>query len=110
MALAFLGAVEAQANDAVRRAEQLSDLRERYREAVRAATRGAATQVVDLVFEMPILTARVVEQRLGISRPAALSDLRALGRAGLVAEERTGPRGQIRWRADGVLRALSEPD
>lgn len=104
----FLDAVSAQATDAVVRAEQLTDLRERYRDLVRTATRGAANQVVDLAFERPVLTARAVEIRLDITRPAALKALRQLAAVGVLAEvTTTGPRGQLRWRAEGILRALT---
>lgn len=71
----FLDAVSIQAVDAVGRAEQLTDLRERYRLRVQDTTRGSATQLVDLAFEQPVLTSRIVEQRLEITRPSALSPL-----------------------------------
>jgi Fic family protein len=103
----FLDAVCVQAADAVARAERITDLRERYRVEVLASTRGAANKVVDLAFEQPVLTARVVERRLSITRPAALKALRHLGDLGVLAEVQAGPRGQLRWRADAVLAALT---
>ena len=106
----FLDAVTIQANDAVRRAERLTDLRERYRAAVRATTSGVANQLVDLAFELPVLNARLVERRLGVSRPTALSALRTLADVGVVTEAPAGPRRQLRWRAHEVLSILSEPD
>ena len=103
----FLDAVRTQATDAVKRTEALTDLRERYREDVRSVTRGAANQVVDLAFEQPILTARAVEHRLEITRPAALKALRQLAAAGILVEVPTGPRGQLRWRAEQILGVLT---
>jgi Fic family protein len=103
----FLDAVTTQASDAVRRAERLTDLRERYRSMVQAQTRGSANQLVELALEQPVLTARVVEQRLGITRPSALSALRVLDDVGILTEASDGPRGQLRWRATGVLDVLS---
>lgn len=103
----FLDAVCVQAADAVARAERLTDLRERYRIEVQASTRGAANQVADLAFERPVLTARVVERRLSITRPAALKALRRLGDVGILVEVPAGPRGQLRWRADEVLDVLT---
>jgi hypothetical protein len=47
----FLTAVAAQAEDAVTRAEQLVDLRERYRLDL-AGSRSRAAEVVDLVMEI----------------------------------------------------------
>lgn len=105
----FLDAIDTQAVDAVSRAERLTDLRERYRSSTRAVTRGVANQLVDLTFESPVLNARIVQQRLEISRPAALSALRLLADQGLLAEAADGPRGQLRWRAHEVIDILAEP-
>ena len=104
----FLDGVREQAIDAVSRAERLTDLRERYRAAVRAVTRGIANQVVELALEQPVLTARTVESRLQVSRPAALASLRQLADLGSLTEAVGGPRGQLRWRADEVLAVLTE--
>jgi Fic family protein len=104
----FLEGVRAQSIDAIARAERLTDLREKYRALVQAKTRGAANQLVDLAFEQPVLTAAVVERRLGVSRPAALNALRQLADAGVVVRVGEGPRRQQRWRAHEVLSALTE--
>jgi len=103
----FLDAVRTQATDAVTGAERLTDLRERYRGAVQAATRGIANQVVVLAIEQPGLTARVVESRLGVSRPAPHKALRVLAKVGVLTETADGPRGQLRWRAPEVLSILT---
>jgi Fic family protein len=104
----FLEAVSTQAVDAVVRAERLVDLRERYRTSVRTTTRGAATQLAELTIEQPVLTTRVVEERLGITRPAALKALRHLEDVGILVAAAEGPRRQLRWRADEVLSVLSD--
>ncbi len=104
----FLDGVRTQAIDAVARAERLTDLREQYLARVRAATRGTANQLVDLAFEQPVLNARFVEKRLGITRPAALTALRQLDQLGVLAEVGEGPRGQLRWRAHEILAVLTE--
>ncbi|MEJ7764462.1 MAG: Fic family protein [Acidimicrobiales bacterium] len=104
----FLDGVRVQAADAVTRAERLIDLREQYRPRVRAVTRGAANALVDLAFEQPILNARLVERRLGVTRPAALAALRQLAKLDILTETSGGPRGQLRWRAQQVLAALLE--
>jgi len=103
----FLDGVRVQATDAVTRAERLTDLREDYRARVRAVTRGAANGLVDLAFEQPVLNARVVETRLSVTRPAALSALRQLADAGILTELSGGPRGQLRWQAQEVLETLA---
>jgi Fic family protein len=104
----FLEAVSTQAVDAVLRAERLVDLRERYRTSLRTTTRGAATQLAELTIEQPVLTTRVVEERLGITRPAALKALRHLEEVGILVAAPEGPRRQLRWRADEVLSVLSD--
>jgi Fic family protein len=106
----FLDGVTVQAADAVARAERLTDLREQYRLRVSATTRGMANQVVELALERPVLTARIVQQRLGVTRPPALAALRQLARLGILAEVPEGPRGQLRWRADDVMSVLTEED
>lgn len=103
----FLAGVAAQASDAVERAERLLDLRERYRTSVQATTRGAANQLVDLAFEQPILTSRRVEDGLALTRPSALKALRQLEGAGVLVADAEGPRGQLRWRAEGILTVLT---
>ncbi|MBK5224755.1 MAG: Fic family protein [Acidimicrobiia bacterium] len=104
----FLDGVRAQSTDAIVRAERLTDLRERYRSAVRAATRGMANQVVELVFEQPVLNTRTVEAHLEVSRPAAIAALRLLEDLGVLSSVADGPRGQLRWRADEVLAVLTD--
>jgi len=102
----FLDGIRTQASDAVARAERLIDLREGYRVRVRGATRGAANELVDVAFQQPVLNARVVETRLGVTRPVALQALRLLATLGILAEMGEGPRGQLRWRAHDVLAVL----
>jgi Fic family protein len=106
----FFDGIEVQARDALVRAERLADLRERYRAAVQAATRGGANQLVDLVFEQPVVNTRLVERRLGLSRPAALNALRQLEAEGVLMRAGEGPRGQLRWRAGEVLALLTSEE
>ncbi len=103
----FRDAVSTQPTDAVGRAEQLTDLRERYRILVQDATRGSANQLVDLAFEQPVLTARIVEKRLGITRPSSLAALRVLADLGILTEAADGPPGQLQWRANDILHVLT---
>ena len=93
----FLHGIELQADDAVRRAEQLVDLRERYRHLVLTMTRSQALAVVDIAFDVPLLTSRLVQQRLAVTRPTALSLLQQLGDLDILYEEAPGARGQRRW-------------
>jgi Fic family protein len=100
----FLDGVAVQANDAVERAEQLSDLREDYRARLRGG--GRAHLVVDLLFANPILTVRHVMDSLDVSQPGASNLLRRLGAEGIVQEVGTGPGVRHRWVCRDVLKVL----
>jgi cell filamentation protein, protein adenylyltransferase len=105
----FLRGVEMQANDAVARAERLLDMRERYRAAT-ARLRSQAANLVDLVFETPVLTARLIEARASVARPTALRLLGQLAELGILAESSpVGARRQRRWIAREVLDAQTKP-
>jgi Fic family protein len=101
----FLRGIAVQAADAVRRAETLADLREKYRLALKG-TRSRAAEVIDLLFANPIMTVRFVQGRLGVSQPGAANFLRALTDAGIVREVGTGPGVRHRWFADEILQVL----
>lgn len=102
----FLDGIIAQATDAVARAHRLLALRDAYRQQVLAARRQAVTPVIDLLMANPVLTARLVQQRVNVSRPTALTYLRTLGELGILARGTEGSRGQERWNAHEVLRLL----
>ncbi len=104
----FLIAVETQASDAVWRAERIIELRERYRGM--AATMGTANglALVDLVCENPLVTTRLVEERLGVSRPTAVRLLRQLEQRGVLSEGRSGLRGQRRYVAPELMEAVTD--
>ena len=104
----FLRGVEVQADDAITRLERLMDLREHYRQAVQADTRGAPNALVNLVFQRPFLNARIVEDHLNITRPSALRALRQLQELNVLDAAPDGPRGQLRWRATEVLEILTD--
>ncbi len=103
----FLRGVEVQAGDAITRSERLMDLRERYRQVVRAETRGAPNALVDVAFQRPFLNARMVEASLGISRPSALRALQRLEELGVLRQAPEGPRRQRRWIATEVMDILT---
>jgi Fic family protein len=58
--LFFLKAVEAESLDAVERARQLMDLRERYRQMLQSR-RGGLIRIVDLLFEHPVVSVADVQ-------------------------------------------------
>jgi len=103
--LFFLDGVAVQAADAVNRAEQLSDLREKYRARLRG-TSGRAPEVIDLLFASPVLTVRYVQEQLGISQPGATNLLRRLTAHGILREQGSGTGVRHRWFSDEVLGVL----
>ena len=102
----FLHAVEAQASDAVLRAERLTDLRERYRQALKG-TRTRAPEVVDLLLGNPVLTAHRVEVELGMTNAGAHNLIRQVEELGIVQYVGTYGRGGRRyWVAGSILDCL----
>lgn len=99
----FLEAVHTQSLDAVRRAQQIIDLRERYRTTATAMGNVNSLALVDLVCENPIVTTKLVESRLGVARPTALRLLRGLEEAGVLHEGKQGARGQRRYVARELM-------
>ena len=104
----FLRAIQTQATEAVARARRLFQLREQYRQRAASLPSRNATRLVDLACEAPVLTARLVTERLQVTRPTAGSLLRQLESEGLLARASTGDRGQRRYVAREILAALSD--
>lgn len=103
----FLTAVKTQAGDAVRRAQQIVELREQYRQIAAAMGTTNALALVDLICENPIVTTRAIEGRLGVSRPTALRLLRRMEERGVLKEGAEGVRGQRRYVALAMMDAIS---
>ena len=102
----FLTAVKIEARDAVLRSQRIIDLQRQYRQA--ASTMGTANGValVDLICTNPLVTTRLVEERLGVSRPTALRLLRGLELRGVLSEAEAGARGQRRYAARELMAVL----
>ena len=103
----FLNAVQSQSQDAVARAQRIVELREQYRAAASAIPSSNALTLVDLVCQTPILSSRVVEASLGVTRPTALKLLRQLEAVGVLQETGSGPRGQRRYLAHELMSAFT---
>jgi len=104
----FLTAVDVEARDAVGRAERIVELQARYREAANKMGTANALALIDLLFEHPVVTTRLVEERLGVSRPTALRLLRGLDGRGVLAEGTAGIRGQRRYVARELMAAVTD--
>lgn len=103
--LFFLDGVAVLATDAVERAEQMSDLREKYRSQLRG-TSSRTVEAVDLLFASPILTVRYVQDQLKLSQPGATNLLRRLDAHGIVKEVGVGAGVRHRWYSDEILKVL----
>lgn len=108
--LFFLRGVAVQARDAVIRIKRLQALRDRYRTMLQD-TRASARllQVVDLLFEKPVLQTRQVERALNIGNfSTAQRYLDRLREVGIVREITGKARNRI-YRADEILMVLEQP-
>lgn len=101
----FLQAVSTQAADAVSRAEDLVDLREEFRSRLRGK-RSRATEVVDLLFGNPVVTVRIVVNRLGVTPQGATLLLRQLVDTQILDQPRTGPGRRTRYTCQALMRVL----
>jgi Fic family protein len=105
----FLTAAAAQAEDAVARAQQLVDLRERYRLDL-AGSRSRAVEVVDLVMENPIVSSYAIQQRLQVTNQGARNLIVQLERRGMIERlGRYGRGGRQFWLAPEVFALLNRP-
>ena len=64
--------------------------------------------LVELLVEHPVATTRLVDERLGISRPTALRLLRGLEGRGVLTEGQAGVRGQRRYVARELMTAVAD--
>jgi Fic family protein len=104
----FLRGVETQARDSVSRAERLLDLRERYRATLAPKSRRRAVEAVEILFELPIVTARVIAERLGISVPGAKNLLELLEQEDIVRSTIVSSSRAKRWVAEEVLGVIAD--
>jgi Fic family protein len=105
----FLTGVAEQANDAVARAEELVDLREEMRRRL-AGDRSRATEVVEMIFENPVLTTTRIAESLDVTLQSALNHVRRLENEEIVVEVAGVPGRSKRWVARDVLRVLGADD
>jgi Fic family protein len=105
----FLTAVEAQANDGVERAASLMELRERYRSEL-AGSRNRSMEVVEMIFENPVINTAAVREQLNVTTQGALNLIRSIeARGWLTTVGHVGRGGAAMWIAYDVFRTMSEP-
>jgi Fic family protein len=92
----FLEAIAEQANDAIVRTLELSQMRKTYRERLSGARRSAsALQLIDELFRFPVLTTRIARRVLKVSDTAALDNIQKLIDAGILAYSHSRGRRQV---------------
>lgn len=104
----FLVAIAEQANDAVARAEALTDLREEFRTSLRGS-RSRAGEVVDMLLENPYVTTATVSRRLGITYQGSTNLLRQLEDLEVLRPARRISGRSNRWVSLRVLDVLTRP-
>lgn len=107
--LFFLKGISVQAQDAVERIHRLQDLREAFRQRFQATRASARVlQVIDLLFERPLVTISQVQASLQVQFPVAQRYVEQLVKAGILREITGNVRNRI-YRADAILQAIEEP-
>lgn len=102
----FLTAVHVQADDGVARALSLLNLHDEYREQL-AGSRSRAPELVDMLFENPVMSASRVQDKLGVSNPGALNLLRSLEERNILKQIGTPRPGRARyWLAPAILELI----
>lgn len=102
----FLAAISQQANDAVLRAEALTDLREGYRLRLHG-NRSRAHEVIDLLLVNPFVSTAGVARRLEVTNAGATKLLRLLESLGVVESIARIPGRSNRWVANEVYEAIT---
>jgi Fic family protein len=102
----FLTGVAVQASDSLQRAEQLSDLRESYRQLA-IGTRSRLGDVVELLFENPVITAQYAATRLSLTVQGVKNLIERLEREGVLVQlSAGGGRRPARWVARDIFDVL----
>jgi Fic family protein len=103
----FLRGVSHEATDAVDRIGLLVRLRDSYYQLVRKAQRSAlSTQLIDYIFQSPIVTIKRVGTILDLTPAAARAQINHLIEAGILKEV-TGQKRNMVFLAQGVIDALN---
>lgn len=104
----FLQAVVAQSIDAVQRSRRLLDLHRDYHQMnLEKHLPPTAGQLVELVFMRPVLNAKIAQESLGVTFPAAQKAIRILEDEGILVEITGGKRNKA-YTAKEILKILEE--
>jgi Fic family protein len=92
-------------------AAALKGIDERWRAGLTARRDSVAWRVLPILLAQPALTSRLVQERTGVSQPAADRALRQLSDAGILTgrnEHGRDRRRDVVWRSDEVITALDQ--
>ncbi len=105
----FLSGIVVQSQDASFRIKKLQDLRDRYHDGLQKGRAPARLlQVVDLLFQQPIITMKQVETDLDINFTAAKRYVEQLVTLGVLHEVTGYARNRI-YRADEIMQTIEGP-
>ena len=105
----FLTGVAEQAIDSDNRTRRLLDLRERYRERVKALSRSPFDpRMIDALFESPATTVPGAAKRLQVSAPTARAGINRLVEAGILREATARRRNRLYFAPD-IIELVQTP-
>jgi Uncharacterized conserved protein len=104
----FLRAVAEQSRDAVRRSHHLLELHQHYYQtSLEKRLPTTAGQLIELIFTRPVLNAKIVQELLKITFPAAQKAIRILEEESVLVEI-TGAKRNKAYAAEEILKILEE--
>ncbi len=105
--LFFLQAVGAQAEAAVLAAKRLLDIQQNWRQRAQTTDLSkTAVQVLELLFETPLINARIIMDRCSVSQPTASAAINKLKAVGYLSDMRSSVRSG--WYVAGDLLPIDE--
>lgn len=104
----FLGGVALQSRDAIERAKRLQDLQQRWRgEVTQARSSALLVRLVDSLFVSPVLTVPKAAEVMGVTYPAAKSNVEKLLALNILRPFKDGSYGRRYW-APEVLAVIGD--
>jgi Fic family protein len=104
----FLRAVVEQSSDAVQRSRRLLDLHQNYHQtSLEKHLPPTAGQLVEFIFMRPVLNAKIVQELIGVTFPAAQKAIHVLEEEGILVEI-TGSKRNKAYAAEEILNILEE--
>lgn len=86
-------------------ADDITTARDRWKDSIKARKDAAAWKIADLLARQPVVNAKLLEDRLGLSGPTIWRQMQVLEEAGVVQGFDKFKRGR-HWRSDEILAAL----